>query len=137
MKNLPISNRKSDDCVVSFGEEEYKYHEGEEVNFICYLPFSDLTALIEYEEMAGQEDNEREVMKFIRDHLSHSLESAIESWTWTNPRTGEVVGKPVGNGKVYKPTAEDICNFSIDEISYLVQAWFEEASGGTENPNPQ
>ena len=138
-KRFPTVERVSDACEINIAGEIFTPHVGESVHFVPYLSIGKALRLTEVMNMLSQEDSEEEPEENIT--IMEQLEAiaeiagvvakAIDHWTWTHPISGVRLGKK--HGKEYRPDSESIQELSTDEISFLINEFFE-AMSPDENP---
>ena len=112
------------------GDEVYLPHEGEVINVIPYVSLDEMLVLMEMGETEGIES-----MRAMADKVCPIVSKIITSWTWTNG-AGENMGKKGGNGKLFRPTDEDIRSLPVQEISWIINEFFA-LINGPEEENPQ
>jgi hypothetical protein len=133
---LPIIKKESEDFKLTYAGEEYIPHAGEAVWFVPYLSTAKTLALLEATDKLDEESGS-DVVKLLNDQIAPILVEVISHWTWTSPVTGEPLGKVAGS-KIYRPDVEAIRSLSLDEMSYLVGAYFETRGGDEDKEeNPQ
>ena len=115
----------SDDCMKDVDGEEIPIHVDEYVVFKPKVSPGDLAMIAGWDK--GEADKEK-VAETLSTELCDTLASHIISWTWTDPYTGDELGKP---------TADVIRGLDIQsEIDYLISTWLE-ATGSADSKNPQ
>jgi hypothetical protein len=132
---LPIIKVESDDFVLKYAGEEYTPHEGEAVWFIPYLSTTKTLSLLQAMDQLDEESSSG-MVSLLHDQIAPILVEVISHWTWTSPRTGEPLGK-VDGSKIHRPDIEAVRSLSLDEVSYLVNAYFEARGEDKEEENPQ
>ena len=125
---LPILQHDCSDLEIEYKGGSYKPHDGEDVWFIPHSPADDALTILE---LANAEDQAAVLGKLIHE-ICPILARAIDSWSWTDPRTEKPIGTK--DGKRTRPSAEDIGSLHYEEIVYLVNSFFEETQPET---NPQ
>jgi len=132
-KRFPTIKRASDACEISIAGETINPHVGESVYFVPYLSLGKALQLTEVLERIAEEDIE--VVEQLRaiTEIAGVVAQVIDHWDWTHPITGERLGKTDGNGKLNRPDVEAIQELSSDEVSFLINEFFE-AMSPEENP---
>ncbi len=128
---FPTVKRASDECEIEIAGEKLKLHVGESVHFVPYLSLGKALRLTEVLEQIAQEDIEvvdqlRAIMK-----IAETIVQVIDHWDWTHPITGDPLGKK--DGATYRPDTDAIQELSADEVSFLINEFFE-AMSPDENP---
>ena len=138
-KRFTTVERVSDTCEINIAGETFTPHIGESVHFVPYLSIGKALRLTEVMDMLSQEESEEDSEETITimDQLKAIAEiagvvaQAIDHWNWTHPISGKKLGKK--HGTEYRPDSESIQELSTDEVSFLINEFFESMSPD-ENP---